>query len=135
MLVNRRTVRIEFGDCDPAGIVWYPRYFGFFDGATAGLFEAAGWKKSELPKAFGCIGFPMVDTRAKFHIPSRYCEDIIIESRVTEWRRSSFDVEHKVFKRAPDARHWRSRPGKPASGSARTRKSPARSSPGPCRRR
>lgn len=102
MLVNRRTVRIEFGDCDPAGIVWYPRYFGFFDGATAGLFEAAGWKKSELPKAFGCIGFPMVDTRAKFHIPSRYCEDIIIESRVAEWRRSSFDVEHKVFKPTPE---------------------------------
>ena len=44
----------------------------------------------------------MVDTRAKFHIPSRYCEDIIIESRVTEWRRSSFDVEHRVFKPGPD---------------------------------
>ena len=27
MLINRRTIRIEWGDCDPAGIVFYPRYF------------------------------------------------------------------------------------------------------------
>ena len=28
---NARTVRIEWGDCDPAGIVFYPRYFAMFD--------------------------------------------------------------------------------------------------------
>lgn len=27
VLINRRTIRIEWGDCDPAGIVFYPRYF------------------------------------------------------------------------------------------------------------
>lgn len=32
MLTNRRTVRIEWGDCDPAGIVYFPRYFAIFDG-------------------------------------------------------------------------------------------------------
>ena len=42
MLVNRRTVRIEWGDCDPAGIVFYPRYFAMFDASTSYLFEAAG---------------------------------------------------------------------------------------------
>ena len=98
MFVNRRTFRIEFGDCDPAGIVWYPRYFGFFDAATASLFEAAGFKKSEMPKRFGAIGYPMVDTRAKFHIPSRHGDDIVIESRVTEFRKSSFDIEHRILR-------------------------------------
>jgi len=98
MFTHRRTFRIEFGDCDPAGIVWYPRYFGFFDAATASLFEAVGFPKRSLPARFGSIGFPMVDTRAKFILPSRYGEDIVIESRVSEFRRSSFDVEHRVFK-------------------------------------
>ena len=42
MLVNRRTVRIEWGDCDPAGIVFYPRYFAMFDASTSFLFEAVG---------------------------------------------------------------------------------------------
>ena len=44
------------------------------------------------------VGFPMVDTRAKFSIPSRWGETIVIESRVSEWKRSSFDIEHKVLK-------------------------------------
>ena len=46
MLTNRRDVEIEFGDCDPAGIVYYPNYFRMFDASTAHLFEAAlGMKK------------------------------------------------------------------------------------------
>ncbi|MEQ1649639.1 MAG: acyl-CoA thioesterase [Hyphomicrobiaceae bacterium] len=96
---HRRTVRIEWGDCDPAGIVFYPRYFAMFDGATQELFRAAlGVPKIEWAKSHGIIGIPMVDTRAKFMIPSRYGDDIIIESRVAEFRRSSFDIVHTVHR-------------------------------------
>jgi 4-hydroxybenzoyl-CoA thioesterase len=44
------------------------------------------------------IGIPLVETRAKFIIPSFYGDDIVLESRVIEFRRSSFDVEHKILK-------------------------------------
>src|SRR5262245_66291895 len=40
MFTNRRTVRIESGDCDPAGIVVYPRYFAMFDHSTGPLLES-----------------------------------------------------------------------------------------------
>ncbi len=97
--IHRRPVRIEWGDCDPAQIVFYPRYFAMFDGATQELFRAAlGMAKIEWVKKFDIIGFPMVDTRAKFIIPSKYGDDIVIESRVAEFRKSSFDVEHRIFK-------------------------------------
>ena len=72
MLVNRRTVRIEWADCDPAGIVYFPRYFAMFDTSTHHLFEAAGWKKADLIREFSIIGYPMVDTRAKFLLPSSF---------------------------------------------------------------
>jgi 4-hydroxybenzoyl-CoA thioesterase len=97
-LVNRRDVFIEWGDCDPAGIVYYPRYFVFFDNATVALFAAAGLPKHEMVVAHGIVGIPMVDTRARFVIPSRWGETITIESRIADWKRSSFDVEHRVFK-------------------------------------
>lgn len=102
MLVNRRVVRIEWGDCDPAGIVYYPRYFAFFDASTHALFEAAGWKKPELIREFAIIGYPMVDTRAKFILASSFGDDIVIETRAAAFRNSSFDVEHKAFKPTPD---------------------------------
>lgn len=96
-LVNTRSVRIEWGDCDPADIVFYPRYFAFFDACTQALFEQAlGLTMRELRKAHGCIGFPMVDTRASFVIPSRYGDEVTVETQVTALRRSSFDVRHHL---------------------------------------
>ena len=98
MLVNRLAVRIEWADSDPAGIVYYPRYFQMFDSSTHRLFEAAGWKKRNLLREFGVVGYPMADARAKFIAPSSYGDDIVIETRIAAFRNSSFDVEHKVFK-------------------------------------
>ncbi|QDZ03462.1 acyl-CoA thioesterase [Nitratireductor mangrovi] len=99
MLVNRRKVEIEWGDCDAAGIVFYPRYFAMFDASTAYLFEQAlGMKKIAWTKKYHIVGIPMVDTGAKFIIPSRYGDGIVIESRASAIRRSSFDIEHRVLK-------------------------------------
>lgn len=98
MLVNRRTVRIEWGDCDAAGIVFYPRYFAMFDASTQALFEKAGWKKRDLIKEFAFVGFPMGDTRARFLVPSTFGDDVVIETTITDIRRSSFDVHHKLMK-------------------------------------
>ena len=99
MLINSRKVEIEWGDCDAAGIVFYPRYFAMFDASTAYLLEKAiGMKKIAWTKHFGIVGIPMVDTGAKFIIPSRYGDVIRIETQATEIRRSSFDIQHRVYK-------------------------------------
>ncbi|MFZ5735916.1 MAG: acyl-CoA thioesterase [Pseudomonadota bacterium] len=98
MFTNRRDVQIQWGDCDPADIVYYPRYFAMFDDSTSALFVAAGCSKRDLIKIHGLVGIPMVDTRAKFYIPSTYGDVISIESRIERFGRSSFEVLHKVFK-------------------------------------
>ena len=98
MFVHRRDVQIQWGDCDPANIVYYPRYFEMFDDSTSIMFEAAGFSKQDIVKKYRLVGIPMVDTRAKFHIASTHGDWITIESRVEAWRRSSFDVIHRVFK-------------------------------------
>jgi 4-hydroxybenzoyl-CoA thioesterase len=98
MFTSTRDIQVEWGDCDPAGIVFFPRYFAWFDACTAGLFAAAGTPKPMLIKKYGIIGIPMVDTSAKFHIPSRFGETLRVETRAVAFRRSSFDVEHRVLK-------------------------------------
>ena len=97
MLTNRRTVHINWGDCDPAGIVYYPRFFEWFDESTAALFEAAGLEKWGMVRGKGIV-IPMVDTRSRFMIPSRFGEDVVIESSITRFGRASFDVHHKLLK-------------------------------------
>src|SRR6185295_12544000 len=101
MFKYSRPVHIEWGDCDPAGIVFYPRFFAIFDASTATLFERAlGMTKFEFLKAYNCAGIPLVDTRARFLIPAKYGDDVVVESTVKEFRRSSFDVEHRLIKGA-----------------------------------
>jgi 4-hydroxybenzoyl-CoA thioesterase len=98
MLATTRTVEIEFGDCDPAGIVYYPNYFRMFDAATAHLFEAAlGMKKIAWIKRYGILGMPMLDTAAKFSKPSRFGDVVTIESTIIAFKRSTFEVSHKLF--------------------------------------
>ena len=99
MLTNRRDVRIVWGDCDPAGIVFYPRYFEMFDTSTTALFERAlGMTKFQFVKAYNSVGYPMVDTRARFLLPTRYGDDVVIETTIMEIRRSSFDIRHRLMK-------------------------------------
>jgi 4-hydroxybenzoyl-CoA thioesterase len=99
MFVNRRKVRIEWGDCDPAGIVYYPRYFAMFDHSTAMLLETAtGYTKYQMTKKYDFVGFPMIDTGAKFMIPSKFGDDIVIETTISELGTSSFNISHKVWK-------------------------------------
>lgn len=98
MLTNQRTVRIEWGDCDPAGIVYFPRYFEIFDACTVALFERAGFRKREMLQAFGTAGIPLVDVKSRFMIPSRFGEDVNVESSIAEWGKSSFVVRHRLMK-------------------------------------
>ena len=98
MLSNTQRRRIEWGHCDPAGIVFNPHFFAFFDHGTALLFEAAGWPKLVMIKTFGLVGIPLVDTRAKFLSPCAFGDDVDITSIVADVRRSSFDVRHELRK-------------------------------------
>jgi 4-hydroxybenzoyl-CoA thioesterase len=98
VLTVTRTVRIEWGDCDPAGIVFFPRYFEFFDRCTAGIFEAVGYRKPDLLKTFDIAGIPLVETRANFRSPSKFGEDVLIHTTIPEWGRSSFKVHHRLTK-------------------------------------
>lgn len=101
MFTITRITRIEWGDCDPAGIIYYPRYFEIFDASTHRLFEGAlGMPHFDMLKAYDFAGLPMVDTRAKFHATTRFGDDVTVESTIAEFRNTSFDVRHRLLKGA-----------------------------------
>jgi 4-hydroxybenzoyl-CoA thioesterase len=97
VIVNRKKIHIEWGDCDPAQIVYFPRYLEYFDACTTALFKKAGLSKREMLKKYRIVGIPLVDLKATFLGPSRFSDDVTVESEITEWRRSSFCVRHRLF--------------------------------------
>ena len=98
MLINRREVRVEWGDCDPGGIVYYPRYFEYCDACTNALFERAGLPKPLLLRQYGIAGIPLVESRARYLLPSQFGDTLTVESSIAEWGRSSFSVRHRLLK-------------------------------------
>ena len=97
LFTHTSRVEIQFGDCDPAGIVYYPNYFRYFDNATAALFSAAfGMNKRAWLERHGIAGIPMVDTGARFIKPGRFGDVVEIVSAITELGRSSFSVTHAL---------------------------------------
>jgi 4-hydroxybenzoyl-CoA thioesterase len=95
--VFRRQLTVEWGQCDPAGIVLNSRFFEMFDTSTWMLFDAAlGVKPQNLAKTFGILGIPLVGAGAEFLKPAKFGDVIEIATRVSEFRRSSFDVEHHI---------------------------------------
>src|SRR5580704_16752948 len=121
-LVSRRQLTVEWSHCDPAGIVFNPRFFEYFDWGTWTLFEAAlGVRPPDLAAAFGIMGLPLVDASARFIAPARFGDAVELTSQVSEFRRSSFDVTHQLFVRGAlavegsETRVWAARdPADPA---------------------
>jgi len=99
MLIHREEIRIEWGDCDPFGIVFFPRYFEYFDACTnALLHRALGIPKAEMLKHFKIAGIPLVHASCDFVVPSSFGDVVHVESCVTEWGRSSFTVRHRLYR-------------------------------------
>jgi len=89
------TQRVEFGDCDPARIVWFPNFFRWIDAASRHFFVQCGvpsWHETEAER--GIIGTPLVDAQASFRNPATYGEDLDIESWVETWKTKSFVMRH-----------------------------------------
>jgi 4-hydroxybenzoyl-CoA thioesterase len=96
--VSRRQLRIEWSQCDPAGIVFYPQYLMIFDSSTGHLFTRTGHSASKMREKFGIVGMPLVEAGARFLLPCRFDDDVTVESAVEEWGRTSFTVRHRIMR-------------------------------------
>ena len=91
-------IKVMFSDCDPAQIVFYPKYFQWFDVATQRMFNELGMEWSTFWPEHGIAGLPLVDASATFKGPARMDDEIEIESWVEEWKDKTFVVRHDVIK-------------------------------------
>jgi 4-hydroxybenzoyl-CoA thioesterase len=97
-LVKRRQIMIEWAQCDPVGMVHNNCFFEFFDTSSWLLFEAAlGVRPPDLGKAYDIVGIPLVGARARYLKAAQFGDMVEILSNVSEFRRSSFEVQHRLL--------------------------------------
>lgn len=95
--VHVHRVEVHFGDCDPAGIVFFPNFSRWMDQASLAFFRACGippWR--ELVKTRGIVGTPVLEIHTRFLKPASYGETIEVHTRVEAWEAKVFRQRHEV---------------------------------------
>ena len=90
-------VKVMFGDCDPAGIVFFPNFSKWMDAASLHFFMECGippWHVLETTT--GIIGTPLLEHHTRFLKSATYGERLTITTHVEEWRNKAFIQKHVV---------------------------------------
>jgi len=85
---------LAWGDCDPAGIIYYPTYYRWMDAATWALVAQAGFPAARMRA--GQFTLPLVDSQCEFLSSPTFGDECEVRSHVSRWGRSSFTVSHEV---------------------------------------
>lgn len=88
--------QLHWGDCDPAGIIFYPTYFRWFDAATWTLFAAAGYHAKRMRAEHRAM--PLVAAGCEFKHPAEQQDRCEVRSRIARWGGKSFVVGHEVMR-------------------------------------
>jgi 4-hydroxybenzoyl-CoA thioesterase len=93
--IHRVTVR--FGDCDPAGIVFFPNFLRWMDEASLEFFRSCGvppW--NQLVRTRGIVGTPVLEIHTKFNKSATFGETIEVHTGIEEWGVKVFRHRHLV---------------------------------------
>jgi 4-hydroxybenzoyl-CoA thioesterase len=95
--IHVHRVEVHFGDCDPAGIVFFPNFSRWMDEASLAFFRAQGvppWR--ELLKTRGIVGTPLLEIHTRFHQPATYGETIEVHTSIETWAAKTFCHRHVI---------------------------------------
>ncbi len=115
---------VQWGDCDPAGIIYYPTYYRWMDAATWAMFAQVGYPATRIRTEF--LSLPLVHAECSFERSPTFGDKCTVQSRVTRWGGKSFTVSHAILAeqggtlaRGSETRVWcryESGPGSPLHG-------------------
>ena len=88
------SITVSFGDCDPAGIVFYPNIFRWMDAAFHTQLRDFGGH-ARICRDLGAIGLGLIDASAAFQSPLGDGDRVDVMSSISRWGRKSFTVEHR----------------------------------------
>lgn len=85
---------VAWGECDPAGIIYYPTYYRWMDGATWELFALAGYDAARI-RAEG-VSIPLVQAECSFVASPTYGDRCTLRAHIERWGGKSFSVAHRI---------------------------------------
>lgn len=95
-IVGRFACEVHWGDCDPAGIIFYPTYFRWMDAATWAFMTAVGYTPQRMREEH--LAMPLVSADCQFLAPARHGDRCEVRSRIARFGGASFVVGHEIVR-------------------------------------
>ena len=113
------TVQVRWGDVDAAGIVFYPRFYEWYDYGCEALFASLGLPWPQTFPKYGIVGVPILESGSRFPSPARYGDTLAIRAMVAWVKDKTFRMEHTISAGETlcasgfEVRAWVARPSAP----------------------
>jgi 4-hydroxybenzoyl-CoA thioesterase len=88
--------QVHWGDCDPAGIIFYPTYFRWMDAASWQLWAAVGYTAKRMKAEH--LAMPLVAADCRFIAPAEQGDRCEVRSRIARFGGKSFVVAHDMVR-------------------------------------
>lgn len=85
---------ISFGDCDPAGIVFYPNIFAWLDRTFHSFLRARAQGHAAICKSLDLKGVGVTSAHCGFRAPVKEGDKLIVSIDTIEWNDRGFDVSY-----------------------------------------
>lgn len=93
MAIHDMRVAVTFGDCDPAGIVYYPNTYRWMDGCFHGWMRTFGGHAAVCAR-IGSVGIGLRDASARFRRPMRDGDPLVVMITGIEWQDRSLVLDY-----------------------------------------
>jgi YbgC/YbaW family acyl-CoA thioester hydrolase len=88
--------QVQWGDCDPAGIIFYPTYFRWMDAATWAFLDSVGYSPKRMRAEH--LAMPLVSAQCDFLAPAEQGDRCEVRSRIARFGGKSFVVTHQIVR-------------------------------------
>jgi 4-hydroxybenzoyl-CoA thioesterase len=95
-IVGRFSCEVYWGDCDPAGIIFYPTYFRWMDAATWAFMASVGYDPKRMRAEH--LAMPLVSADCQFIAPAQQGDRCEVRSRIERFGGASFVVAHEMVR-------------------------------------
>jgi 4-hydroxybenzoyl-CoA thioesterase len=93
-VVHKWSQPVTFGDCDPAGIVFYPNFFAWFDRTFHDWLRTLGGHAA-ICNALGAVGLGLMEVNAKFRAPLRDGDTLDLKLSIESWDRKALRLSYE----------------------------------------
>jgi YbgC/YbaW family acyl-CoA thioester hydrolase len=95
-IVGHFPCEVYWGDCDPAGIIFYPTYFRWMDAASWAFVGSVGYPPKRMRAEH--LAMPLVSADCQFLAPALHGDRCEVRSRIERFGGASFVVAHEIVR-------------------------------------